>query len=249
MLESIGEHGEASSAQVAARLAISRVTAYGLLETLVEAGYLHRDGPRDHYRMTNRPMLLVRGLDTITRAATIAVPVLRRLTEDWLWPLEFTVRSGLDMLILETSDRWSPCSIARLKRRDSVPIHRCAAGFAYLAFCGARERQDIERGLIERAADTGGGPSADFFDTYLPIVRSVGFSRIDLAEYSERSLAAPIHVGGTTIGALQLRYIMGSPIDWRRIGALLIAEADAIGRQVEALRDELAVPRAAATAR
>ncbi len=248
ILEGFGVHGDATSAQVAARTGLSRVTVYGMLETLVEAGYLYRDGPRDQYRLTNRPMLLARGLNTITHAATVAVPVLARLTAECHWPVEFTVRSGLQMLILETSDRLSSNSIARFKRRDSVPIHRCAAGFAYLAFCPEHEQRAIkDEMLAQRLTSLSMEIDQHFFDTYLPMVRESGFSRIDLPEYGERSLAAPICVDGITIGALQLRYIKGAAIDWRHTGERLIVEADAIGRSVESIRLDVSRHLAATT--
>jgi IclR family mhp operon transcriptional activator len=241
VLEGFGVDGDATSAQVAARTGLTRVTAYGILETLVEAGYLYRDGPRDQYRLTNRPMLLARGLNTITHTASVAVPVLARFTAETHWPVEFTVRSGLQMLILETSDRLSSNSIARLKRRDAVPIHRCAAGFAYLAFCCEREQRAIRDEMVaQRLTSLSMEIDQNFFDTYLPLVRDNGYSRIDLPEYGERSLAAPICVDGVTIGALQLRYIKSAVIDWRHVGERLICESKAIGRSVERIRLEVA---------
>jgi IclR family mhp operon transcriptional activator len=232
ILEGFADHPEATCAEVAVRFGMPRPTAYGLLETLVSAGYLHRDGRRDVYRQTNRSLILTRRFDLTSLTAAVAAPRMREMTRDHLWPVEFLVRSGVHMLVMETSDRHSPVSIARLKRRGTIPVDVCAAGYAYLAFCPEAERRAV---IAELALAAGAMPEtfdAGYIESYLPLIRRIGFSRINFRPSREKSIAAPVFAGGQLVGALQLRYIHGSPVHWQDIGALLAREAGGIGEQV-----------------
>lgn len=235
VLECFGQLPEATSSEIATRTGLSRSIAYGMLETLVEAGYLYRDGPRDRYRLTSRLGQLCQGLNSIQLAATIAAPQLVAITKRIHWPVDFMVRRGLQMVILETSDRLSTLSIARLKRHYASPIFRCAAGFAYAAYCPEVEAVRLRADLSEQTTDP---VERNFirsvFETYLPMVRHGGFSRIDIPDIGERSLAAPIHVFGVPVGVLQLRHILSAPVAWHEIGRLLAEEARKLGSEIEA---------------
>jgi IclR family mhp operon transcriptional activator len=128
---------------LAAAVGLPRTTTYRILETLRLAGYVERDAHDDCYRPTIMVRALSDGFDDEALIAHIAKPLLATLGEQIVWPVSVATPSGSNMMIRETTDATSPLALERYSAGVRLPMLASAAGRAYLAFCGAAQREAL----------------------------------------------------------------------------------------------------------
>jgi IclR family mhp operon transcriptional activator len=140
VLASLNRHGEASALELARETKLPRPTVYRVLQTLIEEGYVGRtvNDERFHLRMKVRG--LSSGFEDAQWIAEVATPALVALTAKIFWPCDVSTPEGLKLIVRDTTHRVAPLSIERNVVGREMPMLRCAAGLAYIAFVSPQER-------------------------------------------------------------------------------------------------------------
>jgi IclR family mhp operon transcriptional activator len=188
---------------------LPRTTTYRILETLRLGGYVERDAHDDCYR----PTILVRGLsngfDDQAMIAHIAKPHLATLCAAIVWPVAIATPSGGTMMIRETTDRQSPLALEQYGAGVRVPMMASAAGRAYLAYCGAQQREALlemlsrsslpEDRIVRSRVDV---------ERILSETRTQGYGITQRARRvsEETTLAIPIMVKNRVLATISVRY-------------------------------------------
>jgi IclR family mhp operon transcriptional activator len=208
MLAILNTGGEHRVASLARAVKLPRSTAFRLLCTLVEEGYVWRDPATDIYHPTAMVRALSDGFDGTARLVQAAHTLVTELGKQLIWPVNLATLSGTSVLLRQTSDATSPLAVVRYSAGYRAPLLDRAAGFVLLAFSDRPQsqmlldliyRQDApERPQIERAAA----------ERMIAEVRELGFSCVHRAgPASERSsLSVPVLAGGDTLAALSVRF-------------------------------------------
>jgi IclR family mhp operon transcriptional activator len=130
----------ATVSEVAQEIHLPRTTAYRILETLCDSGYVSRDAVDERYRLT----ILVRGLsagfDDEPWVTQIAKPYLLELGDAVVWPVYIATLAGSKLIVRETTDQRSPLMIEPICAGLQLPLLGTSAGRAYLGYCTEQER-------------------------------------------------------------------------------------------------------------
>jgi IclR family mhp operon transcriptional activator len=218
MLALLNAGGDHRVASLARAVNLPRSTAFRLLCTLVEEGYVWRDPATDVYHPTARVLTLSDGFDAAAQLVQAARPVVTELGKELIWPVALATLSGSAVLLRQTTDADSPLAVLRLSAGHRSPVLDQAAGLVLLAYTDRQQSQMVVDMLFrqEETAARGSGPAdAAAGDLArrdvakrLAAVRGLGYAcvhRPGLA--SERSsLAVPIRAGSDTLAALTVRF-------------------------------------------
>ena len=155
VLREVNRSGGIRAGDVARQLGLPRPTVYRLIETLEELGYVARSASDDRFRVTRRALGLGDGYDPGVVICQAAAPYLAELSRTLVWPVDLSTYENAAMVIQETTHSRSPLSIDRGMIGRRLPMLRTSAGRAYLAACGASERDLIINHLrrIDEADD------------------------------------------------------------------------------------------------
>jgi IclR family mhp operon transcriptional activator len=133
----------ATVSEVAQEIHLPRTTAYRILETLCDSGYVSRDPADERYRLS----ILVRGLsmgfDDEAWITQIAKPCLFELGEAIVWPVYIATLTGTTLTVREATDHRSPLAIEPYCVGMQLPLLTTSTGLAYLADCSAAERSAL----------------------------------------------------------------------------------------------------------
>jgi IclR family mhp operon transcriptional activator len=143
VLRALNEHNGSTISNLSRVTGIPRPSLYRLLETLCAAGYLTRRNGSDRYHLTLMVRTLSDGFSDEEWIRNIAVPYLRDLQREIVWPVDLATFLGDAMVLRETTRPDSPLTIDRLTVGLRVPMLISATGRAYLAFCPDAEREAI----------------------------------------------------------------------------------------------------------
>jgi IclR family mhp operon transcriptional activator len=205
ILNTGGEHRVASLARA---VKLPRSTAFRLLCTLVEGGYVWRDPATDIYYPTAMVRALSDGFDGTARLVQAAHPLVTELGKQLIWPVNLATLSGTSVLLRQTTDAASPLAVVRYSAGYRAPLLDRASGLVLLAFSD-RPQSQMLLDLIYRP-DAPERPEVARADAERLIldVRKVGFLYMHRAGQSaERSsLSVPVLAGGDTLAALSVRF-------------------------------------------
>jgi IclR family mhp operon transcriptional activator len=192
---------------LAAAVRLPRTTTFRILETLRHAGYVERD-EFDCYRPTIRVRTLSDGFDEQALVAHIAKPLLGELGERVAWPVAITTPAGATMMIRESHLLPGPTPLEQHVAGARFPMLASAAGRAYLAHCGAPQRESLLE-LLSRSSlpeDRLARNRAEV-ERVLRETRNQGFGVAHRARHlTETSLAVPVGAKKRTVAALTLRF-------------------------------------------
>jgi IclR family transcriptional regulator, mhp operon transcriptional activator len=123
---------------------LPKATLVRLLHTLVESGWVRRQGTRGRYVSETSPGLASDKRAALTQLAQQARPVFARLQHAVPWPVNLGVREGTRMLIIDEPDS-VVLGLAANYRQLGVrpPMLRSSMGLCHLAFCTEVERTDL----------------------------------------------------------------------------------------------------------
>jgi IclR family mhp operon transcriptional activator len=152
MNEAPGASG--SSTTLAKATGLHRTTVKRLLETLREAGFVRRL-PDDSFRLTFRVRNLSDGFTDETWVAQVAAPLLKKLTEEVLWPSDLVTLEAGELVIRDSTHAFSPLSFHPAMLGQRLPFLVTAVGRAYLAFCAPAERDELLALLRSRSDKDG----------------------------------------------------------------------------------------------
>ena len=208
MLAILNAGGEHRVASLARDVKLPRSTAFRILCTLVEEGYVWRDPLTDLYHPTSMVLSLSDGFDGLARLTEVAKPVVVELGRQLVWPVMLATLSGTSVLLRQTTDGTSPLAVVRYTPGFRAPPLDRASGLVLLAFSGAQQRQmaldllyredEEKRKLPERAA----------IESTLADIRKVGYAcvhRQGTPSYRS-SLAVPVCAGNDLLATLVVRF-------------------------------------------
>ena len=193
LLEALGGYPDGVGvSRVAKEAALPVSTTHRLLNDLVASGFASFDPETRRYYLGLKVFELSSRVSLTKGLSEVALPVMRRLSEEVGESVFMGVREGADILLVE-----KVVGPGRLQVNDNVgsriPLHRLAQGKSILAFLPEDEREElIEQMTLEPETPrtiTDPGMLRD----ELEITRERGWASVD-GEHEEgvRAIAAPI---------------------------------------------------------
>jgi IclR family mhp operon transcriptional activator len=214
MLAILNAGGEHRVASLARAVNLPRSTAFRLLCTLVENGYVWRDPDSDVYHPTSMVLALSDGFDATARLVLAAKPKVAELGKELVWPVVLATLSGTSVLWRQTTDAMSPLAVVRYAPGFRTPILGEAAGLVLLAF-SSRQQSDMLLDLLYRDDARGKNLPArhgiardDDLEHTIAEIRRLGYACVHRGGGpSDRSgLAVPVRAGPDVLAAVVVRF-------------------------------------------
>ncbi len=198
----------ATVSEVAREIRLPRTTAYRILETLRDAGFVFRDAAGERYRLTILVQSLSAGFDD-EGWVQAARPHLFELGESIVWPLYIATLCGTELMVRESTDHISPLSIERYSAGMQLPLLSTAAGRVYLACCAGEQRSALI-GMLSRSPYEGDrlAPDHDELQRLLAESRAQGYATAvrNLGTVEEVSISVPVALQNHDPAALTVRF-------------------------------------------
>jgi IclR family mhp operon transcriptional activator len=201
----------ATVSEVAQEIRLPRTTAYRILETLCNAGFVLRDPADDRYRLTVRVKALSGGFSDELWVTQVATPRIVELGAELVWPVSLATFAGGVMILRETTDHATPLAIERFSAGIRLPMLSSSAGRAYLACCPPAECEKLLDELAhsnKEDAALARAPRAELLHT-LAAIRDQGYATSTRTRrmVEEISLSAPVMTGDRILAALTVRFV------------------------------------------
>jgi IclR family mhp operon transcriptional activator len=201
----------ATVSEVAQEIRLPRTTAYRILETLCNAGFVLRDPADDRYRLTVRVKALSGGFSDELWVTQVATPRIVELGAELVWPVSLATLAGGVMILRETTDHATPLAIERFSAGIRLPLLSSSAGRAYLACCPPAECEKLLDELAhsnKEDAALARAPRAELLHT-LAGIRDQGYATSTRTRrmVEEISLSAPVMTGDHILAALTVRFV------------------------------------------
>lgn len=253
VLEALNSLGQASNADVAVALNLSRPTTYRILATLLSESYISKHPVTKLYRPAERVRALSVGFDEPTSIADCARPLLAQLGDQLLWPVAIASVVGTAMIVHETTDADSPLAIRRVTPGRRVGLMDTSSGRIFLAFCPPEQR-DTLLDLLALSDDPRDAPARQPRATIIAELQSIRVQGYATSSRAGRvrpwsAVAVPVHANQRLLATLSLRYTQGAITESRmqkQVLPQLRSTAAAIGKRFEeafAARDATPRPR------
>ena len=193
-----------SVAEVAEGVSADRSTAYRMLLTLLEAGYVTRDELLKTYRLGFRLLSLTRSLLTSGDRSRLVSRALERISDRTSETVHYCVIDG-DATVLVQRVKGTQLVAVDFEIGDRSPLHCTSIGKAILAFQDTRKVEEIiAKGLPRTAEKTIVDPAP--FRKEMEKIRVQGYA-IDDREFHDdmRCVAVPIFErDGTVMSGISL---------------------------------------------
>ncbi len=194
LIELLSEAGWSKIGALSRAGEIQRTSAYRLVRTLEELGYVMRREEDGSVALTPKFARLADGLKDDDIVTQFAWPALFELSREVLWPCDFASLDGGKIVIRLSTHKISPMSIHRAMIGKERSLTRSALGLAVLS---AMTPEELEATLmiVERM---GGSNAAevrdrDLLNRMLDEVRSRGYaSAAGLTEAKISAIAMPV---------------------------------------------------------
>jgi IclR family transcriptional regulator, mhp operon transcriptional activator len=141
--------GRASAGDVARQTGIHRTTVRRLLETLQREGFVERNDNDGLFQLTIKIRQLGESFTDQEWVSSLAAPILRRLSEQVVWPCDLGIPNGTAMVIRDSTHHFSPLSFHRGMIGTRMPMLKTAMGRAYLAFSREKVRAAVLRLILD----------------------------------------------------------------------------------------------------
>jgi IclR family KDG regulon transcriptional repressor len=196
VLEAVASSSQPISVSEAAeQVGIDPSTAYRMLKTLVDAGYVAQDEISKRYRLSYKVVSLSRNLLADNEITHLIHQKLEQITAETRETLHLSVLDGHEAVLI-LMVKGTQLVTVDFQIGDRVSLHCTSIGKALLAFQDVRYIEGvIAAGLPKMASNTITDP--DEFRKELQHIRSQGYA-IDDREFSDsmRCIAVPIFEGG-----------------------------------------------------
>jgi len=205
VLEVVAASSQPVSVQdVAEQVRADKTTAYRMLMTLVEAGYVLRDHVSKRYSLSYKVVSLSRNLLVENEVSSLIRQRLKHLSEETHETLHYSVLDG-DEAVLVQRVKGTQLVITDFQIGDRAKLHCTSIGKVLLAFQDIRYVEHvIAEGLPKLASNTITTP--DQLRQELHRIRSQGYA-LDDREFSEnmRCIAVPVfESGGRVHGGISI---------------------------------------------
>ncbi|MDD9876134.1 MAG: helix-turn-helix domain-containing protein [Magnetovibrio sp.] len=233
--------GRATVGEIHRHTGIDKSTIVRMLETLAHAGFVVRDEETPVYEVTGKSLLLSSGYDRHRAVGTIVSPIMTEFRTAIGWPSDAAIFDQDAMLLVETSRQAGPMLVNR-HPGYRAPILATSLGMAYLAFCGAEERDAVlaQEAEIDAPWNLIARNPAEAAETFSAIRRQ-GYATMhpeySRLEYSNKisSIGVPIMDGNkifATINVLFLKTVLPVENALRTLLDPLVGAAARIGNEL-----------------
>ena len=139
----LNRQNSSSAGELSKKLGIPRATVYRILGTLEEKGFVYKH-PDDHrYHIKPKVKALSEGYSEDDQLTTITRPHLINVTKILRWPVALAVKSGVELILRDNTDKVSPLAIEHFSSGYNVPILGNASGPCILAHMTLNRQRDI----------------------------------------------------------------------------------------------------------
>jgi len=190
-----GSREKVTARYVGEQLGIDKVSAYRMLVTLEQAGYVTRDEASKKYGLSYKVISLSRNLLAENEVSRMVQDFMREVSAETLETLHYSVLDGFEAVLVYRVKGTQLVNVD-FQIGDRSPLHCTAIGKAMLAY----QDQDFFRRFMEtepqpRTAETLTDP--DELHAELERIRARGFA-IDDKEFAEnlRCVAVPVFGAG-----------------------------------------------------
>lgn len=194
IIEALSELGWARMVDLSACAGIERTSAYRLVNTLIQLGYVSKRSEDGAVALTPKFAYLADGLKDDDIVTQFAWPALFELSKDILWPSDFASFEGGKVLIRLTTHKISPMSVHRGMVGKERFLVRSALGMAILS---AMTDDELEASLA--IVEQLGGANAedvrkrDYVHQLVEAVRKQGYaSSAGQTESKISAIALPV---------------------------------------------------------
>ena len=193
--------------QIAEESGLAKATAFRLLHTLHEEGYVHMPPRRlGVYRLSSKVRELGAGLTRFTIFADLAEPLIILATRELGWPVSFAMPAAPFMRIVSCGMPYSPEHSAKATSIGREHwMFSSAVGAAYLSRSSEKQiRACLDAAIAEQGAETVNAvPAPQNLLSSLQDVRVAGYAlRIANVSDLNSAMAVPVFAGDWTIGAI-----------------------------------------------
>jgi DNA-binding IclR family transcriptional regulator len=195
--------GPVAVAQVAEAIHADRSTAYRMLMTLLEAGYVRRNGSDTHYQLSYKLLSLTKGLLNDGERTELIAAGLRRISAETQETAHYSVFDR-DACVLVQRSKGTQLVAVDFQIGDRSPLHCSSAGKVLLAYLDMRRVEEImTRGLPRFAINSMTTPEA--LHQELALVRAQGYALDDREFHDDmRCVSVPVFDKSGTTAAISL---------------------------------------------
>ncbi len=219
VLELLNRSQYLTASEIARRAGLPRSTTCRIISTLERRGYLERAQGANVYQVSSRVHRLSQGYDLSKQTADIARSVVQQAKPSMIWPLEMSRLDGLEMETMVSTDFDNPYAIVRRPCGTRYPVINAASGRIAVASLESSRRSDYLSEI---------GQTYDFeplavheFRAAVQVAEAAGFAVHQETRDPEKTIAVPVIVSGSVIGALAARFIPSVVSDTQAISELL----------------------------
>ena len=229
-----------SASEFANELKIPRATVYRILETLTDKGMVYQHQVDQRFRITRKVRTLSDGFTDEDHIAHISRPFMKRVTKKLKWPVALATISGVDLIVRENTDKFSPLAIENFSSGYRMPILHTASGICILAHTSANRCNVILDTLTQmnRKHDTV-VHQRERLDRKLKEIRRRGFAvHHRHRKHSDlTAISVPIILADNIArGALTIRYArtaMTLPVAVQQFLPVITEAADGIAKRLQ----------------
>jgi DNA-binding IclR family transcriptional regulator len=217
VLEILGEaRVPVGVADVASGIGADRSTAYRMLMTLHDAGYVLRDESGKNYQLGYKLLSLSSSLLNADERSEIILDAIRGLSTETGETVHYCILDR-DATVLVYRAKGTQLVSVDFKIGDRAPLHCTSIGKALLAFQDARLAEEVIAGGLPKVAPNT-ITDAGAFRTELQKVRRQGFAFDDLEFHDDmRCIAVPVFEAG---GAVRAGISLSGPASRYTLGKL-----------------------------
>ena len=205
------ESGRARVTDLTAASGLHRTTVKRLLETLRSVGYLTYDEKNRRYYLALKARQLSEGFVDEKWIVATASPALLKLQSEVVWPTDLATPEGDQMVIRESTRRFSPFSFHRSMTGTRLPMLTTSVGRAYLGYCSGPERKAIAT-YVDARSDSRLYNGA-YVEKIAKETRQQGYGSSFGDWSNERKfggIAVPIQVDGRVFGCINVVFLRSS---------------------------------------
>lgn len=204
VLEILNHSKDLTTSEIARESRLSRATAFRILGTLINTGYIKRDPTSKTYHLTDRVLNLSVGYSLKETLIDIATPVIEQASRNLIWPLLMARPKGMDMEVLVSTDYDNPFAIRRSKPGHRRHISKTASGRAFIAFANASIQSQYFSLLSENGLDK---EAFESFKADIRLTAKQGYALYQQEGAPESSIAVPIVRDDRVVATLSGRYV------------------------------------------
>ncbi len=231
----------ATLAEIHRLTGFDKSTILRMLETLEHAGFVVRDDDRRSWQVTGKTLQLSAGYDRHRAVGTIVAPTLAAFRTAVGWPSDVALFDHDSMLVVETSREPGPMFLNR-RPGYRAPVLGTSLGLAYMAHCGAAEREAFLARMADDPApwnEIARRPAEA--ERLFAEVRTRGYAEMSPSyaarEYDDMisSLGVPIMRDGRVYAAMNTLYLLNALTPERAAATLLAplrATADRLAEEL-----------------